>query len=1068
MNLKTGDGQPSVGPNPTASASPPRAAAPAKFLPPRPRHALQRQRLHGLLDDTAPARGIWLQGQAGAGKSTLAAAWAAGSGKALAWFRVDATDADLSSAFAALAALLGTLSRRRLPPAVLRQPPLADAAALASHARLFFRAFHAHAGPLVLVFDDAHAAPAGAFASLLHAALDEAPADSVVLMTSRQPPQGPLLEAVARGELCIVHGPALDFTAEETAALLAPRLGESRARQLFESTGGWAAGLTLLAASPADTDAAQRLVADYFEQRVLGLLAPEQHCLLAAVALLPEVDVPALQALGLPPDAAERLDQLCTQLGFVQRLRPGQRCWRVHDLLAQALQSRWPDLGSAAWRQGLLKAAAQVHARQGRLQAAVDLLGRADEPAQALALWRQQAGGLLRQGRALELQRAFAALDSIQALQDATALTQRGLAAWLAQDADTGDWFDKAWAAHDAAAQAPATPARLLTAAAALNAQFSGWRSYAGHSDWLQRFLAAWPARVDVSDADEGLRVDKSATLCFLTHRSAALADAERGALLQRVLQALAQPAAGLDPNVAVSASSSLVEWCNYSGDLQVLARLADLTPPWLALPGLAATAQASWWITYGWVSVRLVMGRRDLPEGEAAIERGVALARAGGAPDVAFYGLSNLVAAAASRHHLALAEERLQQLHEVAAQRTGAAQQPTQQATLHLLAARLLTLRGDAATALVRITRALELARVSDFPLSETWVYQLGHVQVLIALQREDEAVALAAAQAEVYDGLRRDYLQAVGLLAQLARAWRLGHTAPPAQVQSCVELAARHGWMALGNHLQGLVARLAAAALAQGVHRDFVIALVRQRRLPAPQADAIDWPWPLRIQALGGFVVQADGQALDFGARPQKKPLDLLRLLVARGPAPLDTTTVLDALWPEAEGDRAKASLDMALLRLRKLLGHDDALRLENGQLALNRSLVWVDAWAWAAGQPLPYSGPLFGPAVPELAWAAAREALHGLYLRRCHSQGAALERQGHWADALALYRAALEQDALDETLHRGAIRCHLALGEPAAAQRAFAHCRERLQAGLGVRPAPATTALVASLAL
>jgi two-component SAPR family response regulator len=108
------------------------------------------------------------------------------------------------------------------------------------------------------------------------------------------------------------------------------------------------------------------------------------------------------------------------------------------------------------------------------------------------------------------------------------------------------------------------------------------------------------------------------------------------------------------------------------------------------------------------------------------------------------------------------------------------------------------------------------------------------------------------------------------------------------------------------------------------------------------------------------------------------------------------------------------------------------------------------------------------LFGAAAPELAWAAAREALHGLYLRRCHGQGAALERQGHWAEALALYRAALEQDALDENLHRGAIRCHLALGEPAAAQRAFAFCRERLQAGLGVRPAPATAALVAALAL
>ena len=1051
----------------------PRPHTAAKFLPPRPRHALLRQRLHDLLDGCEPARGVWLQGQAGAGKSTLAAAWAAGSGKPLAWFRVDATDADLSSAFGQLAALLGSLSRKRLPAAVLRPPPQADADALVIFARLFFRAFHAYAGPLVLVIDDAHTVAAPSFVPVLHAALDEAPAGSVVLVTSRQPPQGVMLEAAARGDLCIVEGHALDFTAEEAAALLAPRLGAKGAQALFERTGGWAAGLTLLASNPnanpnggSAAQGAERTVADFFDQRVLGLLDSAQCQLLAAVSLLPEVDVAALQTLGLPADAAERLDALCAQFGFVQRLSPGQRCWRLHDLLKQALQTRWPNLGNAAWRAATLVAAASLQAAQGRLLAAVELLGRAGEPQQALTLWRQQAAALLRQGRSLELQQAFAALDPALTSQDASALTQRGLAAWLAQNADTGDWFDQAWAALDVSTQAPATPARLVTAAAALNAQFSGWRSYAGRADWLQRFLGAWSARAELTDPDEGLRVDKSAMLVFLSHRSAPLDDDARKSLLQRVLGALAQPGSALDANVAVSASSTLVEWCNYCSDSQLLARLADLTPPWLALPGLAATTEASWWISYGWVSVRLVMGRSDLPEGEAAIQHGVALARAGGAPDVAFYGLSNLVAAAASRHDLALADQLLQQLSEVAAQRTGAAQQPTQQATLHLLAARLLTLRGDATTALVRITRALELVRVSDFPLSETWVYQLSLVQVLTALEREDEALALATEQALVFEGMRRDYLEALGLLAQMAQAWRLGRSPTPAQVQACISLAARHRWMAIGNHLQGPVARLAAAALTQGVERNFVQALVRQRRLPAPTPDTAEWPWRLRIQALGGFAVWADGTALDFGARPQKKPLDLLRILVARGPASVDTAALIDALWPEADGDRAKASLDMAVLHLRKLLGADEALRLEHGHLALNRSLVWVDAWAWQTNLAALYGGPLFGNAAPELAWAAARESLHGLYLRRCHGQGAALERQAHWPQALDLYRQALVQDALDEALHRGVIRCHLALDEPAAAQRAFASCCEQLQAGLGVRPAPATWALVAGL--
>jgi LuxR family maltose regulon positive regulatory protein len=1010
-----------------------------------------------------------LQGPAGSGKSTLAAAWAAQDGRTWVWFRVDASDADLASTYAALASLMATVSRRRLPAAVLRAPPWADPAAQHLYARLFFRAFHTHCGPAVLVFDDVHAAPYPGFEALLLAAVDEAPASTTVLMTSRQPPQGVLLDAVARDDLGVVHGSALDFTVDEAMELLGPQMGPAQARQLLALTGGWAAGLTLLAANPAGTaeaDAAERTVDDYFAQRVLGLLQHEQCKLLAAISWLPEVDEPALQALRLGADAPALLDQLCLKLGFVQRLRRGRACWRLHDLLKQALQSRWSQWGDAGWRQVTLEAVAGLHAEQGRLQAAVEALALSASPALALKTWCEQASLLLRQGRTQELVAAFACLDVGLAHKDADALTWRGMAAWLAQDPDTDVWFGRAWAALDATGAPTDTAARLLTAAAALNAQFSGWRSYVGHHDWRQRFLAAWPARAAVSGDESGLRVDKSAVLCFLTHRSAALAEDLREQLVGRVLLALARPDVALDPNVAVSASSSLVEWCNYTGDRVLLARLADLTPPWLSLPGLAATTQASWWISYGWVSVRLVMGRSDLPEGEAAVEHGVALAQASGAPDVAFYGLTNLVASAASRSLLDLAEQRLLQLQDVAAQRSGATEQPTQQATVHLLAARLLTLRGNASTALVRVTRALELARASDFPLSETWVYHLGHVQVLIALGREDEALAVVAQQSTAFDGLRRDYLQALGHLARLARAWRQSQPAQPSDVRACVDLAAQHAWMALGNHLPSQIAQLAAAALAQGVQRDFVLALIRARRLPAPQPDLVDWPWPLRIHALGGFAVSAAEQPLDFGARPQKKPLDLLRLLVARGPAPLDTASVLDALWPEAEGDRAKASLDMAILRLRKLLGQDEAVRLEDGHLALNRHWVWVDAWAWAAGQALPYNGPLFGQTPPELAWAAQREALHGQYLRRCRAQGQALEGDGQWASALALYESALTQDSLEEALHRGAIRCHMALGEPAAALRAFARCRDQLQAGLGVQPALATRALLASL--
>ncbi|TXC67270.1 hypothetical protein FSC37_20950 [Piscinibacter aquaticus] len=180
---------------------------------------------------------------------------------------------------------------------------------------------------------------------------------------------------------------------------------------------------------------------------------------------------------------------------------------------------------------------------------------------------------------------------------------------------------------------------------------------------------------------------------------------------------------------------------------------------------------------------MRLVLGRSDIPEGEAAVEHGVKVAQDCGAPDITFYGLTNLWWPRRCRGTIwTRAEARLRLMQEAAAQRTGAPEQPTQQATMHVLAARWLTLRGDAATAMVRMERALEIARASEFPLSETWIYHLGHVQVLTALGREPEAVALAEERAGAYEGLRSDYLRALSWLARCAQAGaKGGRPSPP-----------------------------------------------------------------------------------------------------------------------------------------------------------------------------------------------------------------------------------------------------------------------------------------------
>jgi DNA-binding SARP family transcriptional activator len=199
----------------------------------------------------------------------------------------------------------------------------------------------------------------------------------------------------------------------------------------------------------------------------------------------------------------------------------------------------------------------------------------------------------------------------------------------------------------------------------------------------------------------------------------------------------------------------------------------------------------------------------------------------------------------------------------------------------------------------------------------------------------------------------------------------------------------------------------------------------------------------------------VEVDGELLAFGPRAQRKAVDLLKVIVAHGPAPVEAAIVLDALWPDAEGGAARAAFDMTVMRLRKLLRHEDALRLDAGRIGLTPGSVWVDAFAYAQGATDEYAGPLFGADVVEPWWAAARERLHQRFLRRTLERGEAIEKAGQIDAALAVYEAGLAQDTL-------------AAGRVADALRAYRRCREQLSIVLGVAPSAATSKLVAGVSV
>jgi DNA-binding SARP family transcriptional activator len=94
----------------------------------------------------------------------------------------------------------------------------------------------------------------------------------------------------------------------------------------------------------------------------------------------------------------------------------------------------------------------------------------------------------------------------------------------------------------------------------------------------------------------------------------------------------------------------------------------------------------------------------------------------------------------------------------------------------------------------------------------------------------------------------------------------------------------------------------------------------LVQKRGLvpESPPVEVEAWPWPIKIFTLGHFEVMRDGEPVRFARKVQRKPLALLKTLIAFGGRTVREDLVMDALWPEAEGDAARVALASALHRL------------------------------------------------------------------------------------------------------------------------------------------------------
>jgi DNA-binding SARP family transcriptional activator len=371
--------------------------------------------------------------------------------------------------------------------------------------------------------------------------------------------------------------------------------------------------------------------------------------------------------------------------------------------------------------------------------------------------------------------------------------------------------------------------------------------------------------------------------------------------------------------------------------------------------------------------------------------------------------------------------------------------------------------------------------------------LWHIGMAQVAFLQDRAKEAKTQVQAAYRISLDMKSHVMEWYSLLIYAYFLLREGNeTAGVPSLRRGLALGRRHGYVHLEFYQPAVMGFLYAKALEEKIEREYVKGLIRKLGLTPPAsvnsaASALyieEWPYPIKIYTLGRFEIMRDDEPLHFSGKEQKKPLELLKAMIAFGGGDVPEARLTDALWPDADGDLAHKSFETTLGRLRRILGGEDFIKHRARQLTINRLYCWVDSLALEhLFDKIPESpadlaaalcekavglhrGP-FLPADAGLPWAvSSRETLKNRLLHIIIKAGRHYEQAGEWEHAVGFYQKGLDTDNLAEEFYRRLMVCYQQLGNRADAVKMYKRCRSLLQAELGIEPSSETIALYSSI--
>jgi len=1053
----------------------------AKTTRPTVTGSVTRPRLFRWLDRARKVPVTWVWAPPGAGKTILVASYVVGRKLSSCWYQIDDGDNDLATFFY----FLGLAAPKRRRPLPLFTPEYRQG--LSTFTRNFFRELYGRLKtPFVLVFDNYQEVPVDSeLHDVMRDGVLELPQGGRAIFISRSELPASFARLRADQAVEILDWPELRFTEAEMGELarkLAPRRKESIS-QLYKSVEGWAAGLVLLLehqgnghASSNQGKQSSEVLFDYFAGEIFKKFSPETKEVLLQTAFLPQVTTSMAEKLTGQPTAGQVLGDLHRQNYFTNRRMADELIYEYHPLFREFLLSQGEKEYTVERRAEIRGGAANLAEAAGQIEAAVELFRDAGDWEGLARLSCRNAPTLLSQGRVQTLEAWLRMLppqifDQVPWLlywrgvcglgwrhEECRCDLEQGLLLFRRQRDTAGIFL--AWSSivisyifetysqpldpwiallDDLVEEAQGFPSKEVEAQVATSMLAAiTWRQ-PGHPDghyWAERAF-----KLARQHPDLGLRTSMAIGWVFYHWQRG---DLEKNLIVVEDMRDLMR-AANVSPFVVLSAGNIVAacEWmCGSLSCCDTVAQLLEFAKKTGVIH-----------------SVNYCILRSGII---AALDQGDLTTAATWLPEME-KDLPRLGTNYRCWYHSCVIRDALirQDIEKAAAHQPEMLRLgldsgwPLDEVFARVLSAHVKQARGNDTAARDHVERALEIARTMRSPFAE---FMARLTQAHVCFANGEQSAGLDA-------------------------------------LQIAMALGKAGGFVNTEIWIPAVMARLCAKALEAGIEVEYVQMLVRKRKLvpEEPPVDIEAWPWPVKIYTLGRFVVLKDDEPLGFTRKVQRKPLALLKAVIAFGGRGVREEALIDSLWPDAEGDAAHFALTSAIHRLRRLLGHEEAIIRKDNELSVNNRYCWVDVWAFerlltrADGVLLNsdhngqgwaeyirfvhraaelYQGSFLGGDA-EAPWATTvSDRLRRRFLREHIRVGEHREQNGQWQESVNCYESGLRVDACAEDVCRCLMSAYNHLGRPTEVLAVYRRCREALANQLGVNPSAETESLLKRL--